>query len=175
MRNRLFKKNGALLLTLFFAGLYLVSGIACADEINAAACRITVFPLAGLPKGLNVRSGPGTEYPVIKNIDDSDVEVDVAGSSGKWLRIRRATAVDLTVKFKGDGWVFAPLMGVSANRSVPLHVAPDKASASVSTIKADDGGNVQSCAGEWVQVQFENRKGWMEPGSHCGNPVTTCP
>lgn len=137
-------------------------------------CDIKVFSVDTDPKGTNVRSGPGAEHGVLALIADQDSEMEVTGISGKWLRIRHAEGVGGKVFFKGEGWVFAGLMGVTARSKTVLHATPDVNGAVVGSMVADDSGVVSSCSGQWVQVQAKNIKGWMAPNTHCGNPVTTC-
>jgi SH3-like domain-containing protein len=61
-----------------------------------------------------------------------------------------------------------------ARTATKLHASPDASSPVVGTMSTEDIGNVQACRGQWLQVQTKKAKGWMAPGSHCGNPVTTC-
>src|SRR5215211_5201388 len=67
-------------------------------------------------KGLNVRSGPGKEHPVIAVLtgdDDDEQMVHISGVSGGWVRISTAAALDGKSLFKGTGWVFASKLGTS--------------------------------------------------------------
>lgn len=150
-----------------------LSASACAADA-IIACDIRVFPIDPDPKGTNVRSGPTADSRVAGVIASQDSELDVTGSSGKWLRISHAEGVDGTSFFSGEGWVFAGLMGVNSRSATKLHASPDPASPVVGSMAADEQGVVQACKGNWVQVQSKKIKGWMAPGTHCGNPVTTC-
>lgn len=139
------------------------------------ACHVNVYARDPDPKGLNIRKGPGSEHAVVAQIRDDDARFEVTGASGKWLRIRQAAGPDGTVYFKSEGWVYAPLTAVRAIKARGLGVSPAGGSgASIGKIAADEEAAVQSCEGEWVQVQTPKTTGWLPPGNHCGNPVTGC-
>ncbi|MFZ6658999.1 hypothetical protein [Undibacterium sp. TJN19] len=141
---------------------------------ETVACKLKVFPMDPDPKGSNIRNGPGSENKVLTVIKDSDSEIEVIGSAGKWLQVRQVTGVNGTVYFKGEGWMYAPLTGINAKAKTGLHASADKQSAIAGQIPADAGATVQSCSGEWLEIQYKNLKAWMPPHSYCGNPVTTC-
>lgn len=152
--------------------LSLSATASAADAVTP--CDLKVFPTDPDPTGTNVRSAPGSDAKVLGAIASEDSELIVTGSLGKWLRISHAQGVDGTTFFDGEGWVFANLTGVMARTATKLHASPDASSPVVGTMGTEDIGNVQTCRGQWLQVQTKKAKGWMAPGSHCGNPVTTC-
>lgn len=137
-------------------------------------CRVRVFTSDPDPKGTNVRSGPGSKFSALAVITDNDSEIEVVGANGQWLRVKEVKGVDGTVYFSGDGWMYAPLTGVRPRRKTGLLANPVKPGQVIGNLEADEQLRVQSCKGQWIQVQKNNLKGWMEPGSYCGNPVTTC-
>jgi SH3-like domain-containing protein len=124
---------------------------------------------------LNVRTGPGKEFKAMTALKDETAGVLVTGVSGLWLRISGADNVEGKTLFGGTGWVYGPLIGISARNKTRLLAEPRRGGALVGTIPADEGGVVTSCRGEWVQIEYKKIKGWIEPGSYCGSPVTTCP
>ncbi|MFZ6723793.1 SH3 domain-containing protein [Undibacterium sp. Ji49W] len=138
------------------------------------SCQIKVFPADPDTKGSNIRNGPGSEYKVLAMIKDSDSEIEVSGSAGKWLRIRQVTGVNGTVYFKGEGWVYGPLTGINSRGKINLLTSPDKQSAITGKMPDDATASVQGCKDAWLEIQYKNIKGWMPPNSYCGNPVTTC-
>ncbi|MFZ6710119.1 SH3 domain-containing protein [Undibacterium sp. TC9W] len=151
----------------------LYSNVAHAEP-EVTACKLKVFSIDPDTKGNNIRSGPGSEHKVIATIKDSDSQMEITGSAGKWLRVRQVSGVASEVYFKGEGWVYAPLTGINAKASVSLRASPMAQSAMTGKIPAEAGASVQSCHGEWLEIQYQSAKGWMPPGSYCGNPVTTC-
>ncbi len=90
----------------------------------------------------------------------------------RWFSIH--SGMNGEVYFKGEGWVFAALTGINARASVSLRASPAAQSAITGKLPADAGASVQSCHGEWLEIQYKNMRGWMQPGSYCGNPVTNC-
>jgi SH3-like domain-containing protein len=163
-----------ILIALFLLAGLVEPGLVRAQQ-EVVVCNIKVFSRDPDPKGTNVRAGPGAEHRVVGVIADSDSQMEVTGASGKWLRIRSAEGVDGKSYFKGEGWVSAGLMAVTARYKVKLHSGPDKTSATIAILNMEEQVTMQSCKGKWIQVRWKEVIGWMEPGSYCGNPVTTCP
>ena len=162
-----------------FAGLILSPALASPPEGQVLGkpvqhCRLAVFVNDPDPAGLNLRSAPGTESRVLATIVDRDAMLDVTGSSGKWLRVERVRNADGTVQFEGEAWVFGPFTGVRSNRPLGLLAAPQQTSPVVARMPAERTGVVLACDAMWVRVRHGNTGGWMAPGAHCGNSVTTC-
>jgi uncharacterized protein YraI len=135
------------------------------------------------PKGLNVRSGPGTQHSIIGNLPDQQaegIEVHITGSSGDWVRIDSAVEQGGDAErsfFSGAGWVYAPSLGVEGvgglPRGTPLYTGPSKGKP-FAHMSADDGARVRGCAGKWTQVEFKGKRGWAAPGTLCYSALTTC-
>lgn len=138
------------------------------------------------PRGMNVRSGPGNTQRVVGNLPNQNVEgivVHIDGSKGDWVRISRATEVggeQERVLFKGEGWVYGPLLGVNGvgglEGGTPLYRQPAKRGRVLTRIPADGEGPtfIRGCRGRWVYVEHRKVKGWAAPGTLCSNPLTTC-
>lgn len=162
-----------------FAGLLVSSALASPsggqpNSETARRCRLAVFVNDPDPSGLNLRGAAGSESRIVATIVDGDAMLDVTGSSGKWLRIERVRGADGTVHFEGEAWVFGPLTGVRAKRTLRLLAAPRQTSPVVASMPAEQTGAVQECDAMWVRVLHGKAGGWMAPGAHCGNSVTTC-
>jgi SH3-like domain-containing protein len=167
------KKTGAVALAAFIVwGSLQCAAAQTLSEVPA--CHVSVYAKDPDPKGMNVRKGPGSGHAALAVITDSDTKFEVTGASGTWLRISQAAGADGTLYFKGEGWVFAALTGVRAIHAGNLSASPTKSKSTTGKMAADEEGTVQSCEGEWVQVQIKKNKGWLAPGNHCGNPVSTC-
>lgn len=136
------------------------------------------------PKGLNVRSGPGTNYPIIGNLPDQQaegIEVHITGSSGDWVRIDSAVEQGGDGErsfFSGVGWVYAPALGVEGvggltPRGTPLYSGPAKGRPAAH-LSVDGGAKVRGCRGGWTQIEHNGRRLWAAPGTLCYSALTTC-
>jgi SH3-like domain-containing protein len=161
-----------------FAGLVVSPTLASPPEgrplSGSVRCRLAVFANDPDPAGLNLRSAAQTGSRVVATIVDRDAMLEVTGSSGKWLRVERVRGADGTVQFERAAWAFGPLTGVRANRTLDLLAAPQQTSPVVARMLAEQTGSVQACDAMWVRVRHGKAGGWMAPGAHCGNSVTTC-
>jgi len=77
------------------------------------------------------------------------------------------------VLFSGEGWIFGPLTSVRSRGKALLFQSASKSSDSVGQMPDQEEASVQSCSGGWVKVKYKV-EGWLAPGTHCGNAVTTC-
>ena len=147
------------------------------------ACDVNAYVVEEDEKGLNVRSGPGKDYPVIAVLSDKEDEqlVHITGISGGWMKVSTAEALDGRSLFKGTGYIFASKLGTSVRPDskggyqARLYQEADLKSPVVGKLPGEDGVVLLSCKGKWVQVKSQNLKGWLSPEGQCPNPVTTCP
>lgn len=149
--------------------------------------RVTIVPCdveAYGIDGLNVRSGPGKTYKAIGNLPNQKVEgmrVHITGASGEWVRIDRAVEEggdpDRTL-FHGAGWVYAPLLGVSGmaitEGGTNLYQDTTKKSRVIIRVPGGDDAMVRGCHGQWMYVEYKQKRGWAAPGTLCANSLTTC-
>ena len=170
---------------------FAASGAAPADSQGRAGgeattrCDVEAYVIDHDPKGMNVRSGPGSTYKVIGNLPNQDVEgigVHITGSQGDWVRI------DLAVEeggeqertfFKGEGWLYGPLLGVDGVGGIEggtkLYQAPTERSRILGKMLAGgEGATVRGCRGKWMYVEHKKVRGWAAPGTLCSNSLTTC-
>ena len=148
-----------------------------------ARCDVHAYVTDRDPNGLNVRSGPGKVFSVVGNLpfrDYTGVGVHITGSQGEWMRINLGVeegAEEERVFFKGTGWVYGPLLGLTGiaidNGATSLYRQPIKGRI-VARVPGGDDVTVRGCRGEWLYVEYENVKGWAAPGTLCSNPLTTC-
>ena len=145
-------------------------------------CDVDAYVIDPDPKGMNVRSGPGTSYKIIGNLPKQDVEgigVHITASKGDWVRI------DLAVEeggeqertfFKGEGWLYGPLLGVDGiGGGTKLYLRPRTGSRVVGSMPGGgDGATVRGCQGKWMYVEYKKLRGWAAPGTLCSNSLTTC-
>ncbi len=144
------------------------------------SCQISAFVIDKDPKGLNVRSGPGTNYKIIGNLPTTQVGVivDLAASQGKWVQLTKAESPE-KVEFQGTGWVSSQLLGTSTRSygtdGVSVYSSANPQSSVIGRIPPETGVKLLGCDQEWAMVEYEGLKGWIEPEAQCPNPLTTCP
>lgn len=148
-------------------------------------CSVRAYVIDQDPGGLNVRSGPGKTYKSIGNLPSQGVDgigVHITGASGEWVRIDRAVeegADQERVFFEGEGWVYAPMLGVSGmaitRGGTNLYQSPTTKSRFIIRIPGgDDSVIVRGCQGHWMYVEHKKKRGWAAPNTLCANSLTTC-
>lgn len=148
-------------------------------------CDVRAY-VAGRAQGdFNVRSGPGQTYKTIGHLPNQEVEgisVHITGARGGWVRIDRAVEEggerERTL-FQGEGWVYAPILGVSGmaitNGGTLLYQQATEKSRVITRVPGgDDGPIVLGCRGQWMYIKYKKRRGWAAPNTLCANPLTTC-
>lgn len=124
------------------------------------------------PAGLNVRSGPGTEYPILKTLPtDRTVAVAITASAGGWFRINNVwicgelniDTMDLV------GWVSGTLLQVRVNYEidVPLFSEPRKDSTVITKLPGGTLVTLSGCRCDswcgWLKVRHGDFEGWVRP------------
>ena len=140
------------------------------------------------PRGLNVRSAPGTPpgkvIAVLAPVGEW-IEVHVVGQAGEWLLIDGADAIDdeapegLRNVFRGGGWVHSGGLGISelyTGDGTVLRAAPADDAAEVKRIDDYDAQpksvRVLGCRGSWLEVDADGARGFTR--NYCTNERTTC-
>jgi uncharacterized protein YgiM (DUF1202 family) len=145
-------------------------------------CDVRAYVVDPDPKGMNVRSGPGSSFKIIGNLpkhDNEGIGVHINASKGDWVRI------DIAVEeggeqertfFKGEGWLYGPLLGVDGiGGGTRLYQEPKTQSHVIGNIPGgSEGATVRGCQGKWMFVEYKKLKGWAAPGTVCSNSLTTC-
>jgi SH3-like domain-containing protein len=146
-------------------------------------CDIGAYVVDSDPEGLNVRTGPGKEFPSVATLT-RDTMVDVKGVHSGWVLIGNAEDLFSTEDqnvFKGSGWVYGMLLGtatyyrgIDPHYRVKVYRLPSHTGGIVGKLAPETEVKIVGCRGHWVQIKHRNLKGWLDPDSHCGNVVTTC-
>jgi hypothetical protein len=165
---------------------------------SITACSTRGYVIDPDPAGLNVRLAPGGE--IIDKLP-AGAMVEITGQKGGWLRISHAEypcegadlerfaktnghegCAEAWVKLpKLKGWVFARKLGTSTRKYGPepqvwLLARPDTASEKVFEVaKQEAQVTLVGCKGEWLEVEYQGRTGWLDPSLSCPNSLTTCP
>lgn len=170
----------SIILTLFPAARNLAAQDA-AQPADTVACAVSVYTIDPDPKGINVRSVPKKNAPVVQVIplDPDGTIVELSASNGDWVFVRSAEGMSSDTPLPGKGWVYAPLLAVRAGppsgKKARLFSRPDPGGTVIKTIAGESEVRLAGCSAAWVQVISGTHKGWLAPGDYCGNPVTTCP
>lgn len=144
------------------------------------SCQIGAYVIDKDPKGLNVRSGPGSDAKIIGALPTNTLAVIVTltASQGDWVQVSKAEGPERR-EFQGSGWVYAPLLGTStrgyATKSVTVYSSANTQSQVIGTIPSQRGTKLLSCDRDWALVEYDGLKGWIAPEAQCPNPLTTCP
>lgn len=147
------------------------------------SCSAAAFVADTDPAGLNVRSGPSSDFEAIDTLPTSEpVEVSIVGATDGWFLLNQAYS-SAQQELEQPGWVYAPLLGVTTtsldinNPDAPakLYESPDGASNVLAEIPKFTEVSLLDCSGDWLQVQSSNTAGWLAVGDQCSNPLSTCP
>jgi SH3-like domain-containing protein len=151
--------------------------------IAEQSCSASAFVADTDPAGLNVRGGPGSDFPVIDNLPtNGPVEVTIAAGANGWLKLNTAWSMERQ-ELEQPGWVYAPLLGVTTKSGDPnkpdgpvsLYSAPDGSSAVKTELSKAAEVVLLSCSGNWLEVQAPEATGWLAVGDQCSSPVAPCP
>ena len=154
-------------------------GLAVNSQTSSLTQAQTVATGSGLPvprfvslksDRVNVRKGPGTDYPVAWVFERAGLPVEIVKEFENWRQVRDSEGA--------EGWVLANL--VSGRRTALVAPWETKATVSLSisqptplhTSAADGSGitallgtgvliNVQSCDGNWCQVSANDQQGFI--------------
>lgn len=114
---------------------------------------------------INLRTGPGTRYPISWVIKKRLLPVKVIAEHDNWRKIQLH---DDTV-----GWVFQSML--TGNKTVMiltdranLRRAPSENSSIMATMAQDVIGQLKTCKGSWCKIGFEKYVGWVEKSSLWG-------
>lgn len=108
---------------------------------------------------VNLRTGPGRQYPIEWVLTKKDMPVEVIAQFEHWRRIRDW---DGTV-----GWVQEHMVAgkryvvIDKGGDRPLHQQPDVASAVVARAEPGVVARLAECRGAWCRVEADDISGWM--------------
>lgn len=144
----------------------LVAGVAhAADETEPAEAETPAtkqFPrYATLKKGeVNVRSGPGNEYPVLWIYQRAGYPVQLLARYDNYYKMRDAEAE--------EGWVYVGMVSaqkgglVGGQQPAPLFRKADAASPMVAKLAPGVVVELDACDGAFCKVETSGYKGWIE-------------
>lgn len=156
-----------------------------ARSSQVTPCDVRAYVNDPDPRGLNVRSGPGTTHKVVGNLPDQQaegIEVHINGSQGEWVRIDLAEEQGGDPNrtfFRGEGWVYARSLGVDGSgghtpHGTPLYANPARGRPAGYLSVEGGGARVRGCRGRWTQIEYKGRLLWGAPGTLCYLAITNC-
>jgi SH3-like domain-containing protein len=106
---------------------------------------------------VNMRAGPGTEYPILWQYHRKGLPVEIVQEFDTWRRIRdRDGAI---------GWVQANLLSSKRTAQVidQQQVMMSESDGGVPVAKLDPGviGHIKECAGSLCRLDVNGYKGWL--------------
>jgi SH3-like domain-containing protein len=107
------------------------------------------------PAGTNVRSGPGTDNPVVTRINSNKL-VMITGSAGEWMRVE--TYQD---ESHITGWIHGTRLMVPVHSPGALYTEPDTKSSLIARIPEQTYVTVAGCRGNWMKVRYRDLEGWL--------------
>ena len=141
-------------------GALLLLVVAVRGEAADAAAGLKVPRFVGLHADrVNLRAGPGRQFPIEWVLTKKDMPVEVIAQFEHWRRIR---AWDGTV-----GWVQERMLTGRRNVVVgkggarPLHHGPDPASAVIARAEPGTVARLLECRGPMCRVEADDISGWM--------------
>jgi len=141
---------------------------------NAQASSGTALGASGLPvprfvslkpARVNLRIGPGRDYPVSWLFMKSGLPVEIIQEYDNWRRIRDADGT--------EGWVYqsllsgkrtavtAPWQKNNDGSMIIMHRDPVETSAVSAEIEPNVIGTVRQCNGSWCHMDVQGTRGWI--------------
>jgi SH3-like domain-containing protein len=138
--------------------LALIGLIAFTAQVAAAERALPRFVSLRADK-VNVRAGPGVQYPVVWVFVRRGLPVEIVAEFDLWRKIRDREGV--------EGWVHRSLL--AGTRAVIVtgdtHVLfrdPDAGSAPVAQVEAGVVARLLACTVGWCRVKAASHRGWIE-------------
>jgi SH3-like domain-containing protein len=137
-------------LFLFFSSV----GLAFASEKNPVPRFVSLRP-----KEVNLRVGPGPNYPIEWVYHKAGLPVEVIAEFDTWRKIRDQEGV--------EGWVHQTMLspkrhGIVKDTEVILYSQPDLESCPLVRLAGKVVVNIVKCRDDWCQIRINDFKGWVK-------------
>ena len=109
---------------------------------------------------INLRNGPGENYILIKNINQSNLPVFVKHEIEDWVNIRLSNST--------EGWVYKPLLKINkscktiAMENSLLHKDKEDNSDIIYTFHRSEFVKISKCKENMCKIKFNKHTGWIE-------------
>jgi len=132
-------------------------------QVPGPATGLPVPRYVSLKSGrINVRRGPGDDYPIEWVFEKKGLPVEITAESDRWRRIRDR---------EGDtGWVWHSMLdgrrtGIVENKDgqpVALHADPNVTSSIVAYAEPGVVAQLAVCKPDWCELKADGYEGWIE-------------
>ena len=117
------------------------------------------------PETVNVRSGPGLNYPIEWVFQRRGLPVEVVAEYDTWRKIRDFEST--------EGWVHQSMLSPQRGLVITGDIRPMRQSASdtakvVARVEPGVVGSVRECKGDWCQANIAGIKGWVKRAEFWG-------
>ena len=141
-------------------------------DTGIAKCSVEAYVADTDPKGINVRSGPGQNYPVVATLPYHST-VTIFGAVGEWTIINEDSP---------HRWVYGPLLAVGAHTNpnaffwrdptglVPIYGESSDDFAIIAWAPQGTVLRVIGCKHRSVKVRYKGVEGWLLRDSYSGYP-----
>lgn len=113
---------------------------------------------------VNVRSGPGLSYSVTGDLEQGQT-ASVVSKQGDWLEVRvdgqEGWIASWLTTTSGDAEKTTGQTTVSSVNGLNVRSQPDLSAAVLTKMNAGDRAEVVSTAGEWIEINFRNSRGFV--------------
>lgn len=114
---------------------------------------------------VNMRAGPGTEYPILWHYRKSGLPLRVEAEFGVW---RKVVDHDGTTGWMHHSVVSLKRMALVTTSSARLYAEADDSAALVAVAERDALLELQSCPTQWCKVAAGDVRGWVSRTSLWG-------
>jgi hypothetical protein len=167
------------LLAALLPTLALTAAAPAPESAAAGACSVSAFLLSGGPGNIHVRAAPSGQAAALPlQYEDGSGRADITGHDRGWFRISRIIDAESDkLMFEGEGWLPAAELGIGIANSDPrLYATPYRGARVLARLVPDESlVDLVGCSGDFLQVRFGRRVGWLSRYGQCSNPLTTCP
>jgi SH3-like domain-containing protein len=107
---------------------------------------------------VNVRTGPGTRYPIEWEFKRKAMPVEIVAEYENWRKIRDWQGA--------SGWVHQSLLSgkrsfVVSSKAASVHKTPAASAEVIARLEPEVMGEIRSCSGDWCRVRVSSVSGWI--------------
>ncbi len=144
-----------------FVASHIPGGAHAADTPNTGPRRGSGLPIPRFATlksdDVNVRTGPGTRYPVDWVFKRKMMPVEIVAEYENWRKIRDWQGA--------SGWVYQGMLTgkrtfIIANHAASLHKTPAVQAEVVAKLEPEVTGEIRSCQGDWCRVKVTGPGIW---------------